>query len=110
LAQGKLTMQTFPDDGAGVAALKAGRLNAYLTELPPAANALMAQPAAIEMAGDQIQPVPYGIAVRKEDTQLRDAIAAALKAIIADGTYAQILQKYAIASGAVADATINTGS
>ena len=109
LAQGKLTVQTFPDEPSGLAALKAGRLTAYLTELPAAANALLQQPAAFQLAGDQIQPVPYGIAVRTEDTQLRDAIAAALKAIIADGTYAQILQKWQVAPGAVADATINTG-
>jgi polar amino acid transport system substrate-binding protein len=110
LAQGKLTVTGFPDDGAGLAQLKAGRLTALLTELPLAANALTQQPAAFDLAGDQIQPVPYGIAVRKDDTQLRDAIAGALRAIIADGTYAQILARYHMAPGAVADATINTGS
>src|SRR5439155_3260949 len=110
LAQGKLTVQAFPDDATALAQLKAGKLTAHLTELPLAANALLQQPAAFDLAGDQIQPVPYGIAVRKEDAQLRDAIAGALKAIIADGTYAQILQKYAVGVGGVADAAINTGS
>ena len=110
LAQGKLTVQGFDNDAAALAKLKAGSLTAFLTELPSAANALLAQPTAFDLAGDQIQPVPYGIAVRKEDAQLRDAIAGALKAIIADGTYAAILKKYAVSVGGVADATINTGS
>jgi polar amino acid transport system substrate-binding protein len=110
LAQGKLTVQTFPDDATALAQLKAGRLTALLTDLPAAANLLAQQPAAIQLAGDQIQPVPFGIAVSKDNGQLRDAISGALHAIIADGTYGQILAKYQASAGAVADATINTGA
>jgi ABC-type amino acid transport substrate-binding protein len=110
LAQGKLTVQTFPDDATGLAQLKAGKLTALLTDLPSAANVIVQQPAAFQLAGDQIQPVPFGIAVPNDDTQLRDAIAAALHAIIADGTYGQILAKYQVAGAAVADASINTGA
>jgi polar amino acid transport system substrate-binding protein len=110
LAQGKLTVQTFPDDATALAQLKAGKLTALLTDLPTAATLIVQQPTAIQLAGDQIQPVPFGIAVSKDDSQLRDAIAGALHAIIADGTYGQILAKYQVSVGAVADATINTGA
>jgi polar amino acid transport system substrate-binding protein len=48
-----------------------------------------------------------GIATLKKDSGLRDAIQAALKSLIADGQYAALLAKYAMASSGVADATIN---
>ena len=41
---------------------------------------------------------------------LRDALQAALKAIIADGTYDQILAKWGVTAGALKTAAINGGS
>ena len=46
----------------------------------------------------------------KNETQLRDAVQAALKEVIAAGTYDQILQKYDLTSGALKDAPINSGT
>jgi polar amino acid transport system substrate-binding protein len=40
----------------------------------------------------------YGIAVRKDDTQLKSDIDAALRKVVADGTYASLYQKYFFAS------------
>ncbi|MFX7934569.1 transporter substrate-binding domain-containing protein, partial [Acinetobacter baumannii] len=63
-----------------------------------------------EVVGDQIGAGPYGIGVRKTDTQLRDAVQAALKAAIADGSYAKVLAKWNVASGSLTTAAINGGS
>ncbi len=60
--------------------------------------------------GKEYQPVPLGIGVSKSDPKLRDALQAALNAIIRDGTYLNILDKYGVQSGAVQAATINGGS
>ena len=51
-----------------------------------------------------LEPAPEGISVGKNHTGLRDAITAALNAMIADGTYMQILTKWQMQSGAVTDA------
>ena len=60
--------------------------------------------------GKVYQPVPLGIAVAKTNTALRSQLVAALQAIIADGTYRKILERYGVESGAVSEATINAGS
>ena len=60
--------------------------------------------------GKEYQPVPLGIGVSKSDPKLRDALQAALNAIIRDGTYMKILDKYGVQSGAVQSASINGGS
>jgi polar amino acid transport system substrate-binding protein len=59
---------------------------------------------------EPIQPIPVGIVFDKSDTQLRDAFQAALKEIIANGTYDQILAKHDLSSGAKKDVTINGGA
>lgn len=59
---------------------------------------------------EPIQPIPVGIVFDKSKTQLRDAFQAALKEIIANGTYDQILAKHDLTSGAKKDATINGGT
>src|SRR5262249_13410234 len=43
---------------------------------------------------DKLTPTPVGIAIRKTDSDLRDKLNAALKQILADGTYEKINAKY----------------
>jgi polar amino acid transport system substrate-binding protein len=63
-----------------------------------------------EIVGDQVEAGPYGIAVAKENTQLRDALKAAVQAIIDNGEYQKIVEKWGVADGAVTEAKINGGS
>lgn len=61
------------------------------------------------VAGHEYQPVPLGISVAKDNTALRDELRKALDALIANGTYRKILQKYGVEGGAVKSAAINGG-
>ncbi|MEU9556020.1 ABC transporter substrate-binding protein [Streptomyces fumanus] len=63
-----------------------------------------------EIVGDQVEAGPYGIAVAKDNTQLRDALKAAVQAIIDNGEYQKIVEKWGVADGAVTEAKINGGS
>ncbi|MGW0710607.1 ABC transporter substrate-binding protein [Streptomyces sp. NPDC002643] len=63
-----------------------------------------------EIVGDQVEAGPYGIAVAKDNTELRDALQAAVQAIIDSGEYKEIIEKWGVADGAITEAKINGGS
>lgn len=109
----KLTVLRFEKDTDALQQVKNGRAVANFEDFPVAAyNAKVSGGGndfeAVNVPG--IGPGNYGIAVPKDDTDLRDALQAALKAIIADGTYDQILAKWNVTAGALKTAPINAGT
>ncbi|WP_217561108.1 ABC transporter substrate-binding protein [Streptomyces sp. GbtcB6] len=107
-----ITLQTFDTDPEALLRLKQGASVADLNDFPVAAyNAKTSGSGKdFEVVGDQIEAGPYGIAVSKENTQLRDAIQAAVAAIIKNGDYQKILEKWNVTQGAVTESKINGGS
>ncbi|MGX1272304.1 ABC transporter substrate-binding protein [Streptomyces phaeoluteigriseus] len=63
-----------------------------------------------EIVGDQVEAGPYGIAVAKDNAELRDALQAAVQAIIDNGEYKKIIEKWGVADGAITEAKVNGGS
>ncbi|WP_326596733.1 ABC transporter substrate-binding protein [Streptomyces sp. NBC_01803] len=98
-------------DTDSITALQTGRAAAVITDYPVALyNELTAGDGDLfEVVGDQIDAAPYGIAVSKENTELRDALQAAVQEIIDNGTYAEILADWSAEAGAIEEATINAG-
>jgi polar amino acid transport system substrate-binding protein len=92
--------------------LKIGRSDADMNDFPVAAYNAKTSGGGndFQVTGQQFQSAPYGVAFTKDNTQLRDAVQSALKAIIADGTYDQILSKWAVSAGALKTADINGGT
>jgi polar amino acid transport system substrate-binding protein len=92
--------------------VKYGRAAAALTDFPVAAyNAKVSgEGGDLEVVGEQIDPGPYGVGVRKQDAELRDALQGALREIIADGSYDRVLAKWNVSDGALKTAgTIGAG-
>jgi polar amino acid transport system substrate-binding protein len=106
-----LKVLKFDRDTEALLQVKQGRAVADMNDFPVAAyNAQISGGGNdFEVVGEQIEAGPYGIGVRKEDTAIRDALQKALQAIIDNGEYAKILEKWNVKAGAVTSATINGG-
>ncbi|MFF8844640.1 ABC transporter substrate-binding protein [Streptomyces sp. NPDC015127] len=109
--KGKLTIEAFDTDAEAQTRVKSGGAVADLNDYPVSAH--IAKTAGggndFEVAGGQTEAGPFGIAVDKDNTQLRDAIKDALNAIIKNGEYAKVLEKWDVKNSAVTEATINAG-
>ena len=107
-----LTIQAFDTDAEAQTRVKAGGAVADLNDTPVAAY--IAQKSGngndFEVAGMPADAGPFGIATDKSNAQLRDALKAAMEAIVADGSYTKILQKWNATSGAITQVVINGGS
>ncbi|MEW2076716.1 ABC transporter substrate-binding protein [Streptomyces sp. NPDC013433] len=107
----KLTIEAYDNDQQAQTRLRAGGADAGSSDFPVAAYAVKTSGGGndFQLVGEQVEAAPYGIAVAKEDTQLRDALKAALDEIIKNGEYQKVLDKWGVAEGAVKEATINGG-
>ncbi|MFF4649776.1 ABC transporter substrate-binding protein [Streptomyces sp. NPDC001380] len=111
-AAGKpLKVMRLGTDDAALAQLRAGNAVADMNDFPVAVyNAKkVAGGSALQVVGPQMQPAPYGIAVNKENTALRDAVVQAVDAIIISGEYDKILADWNLSEGAAQNAVVNGG-
>ena len=109
-AQGKkckVTVLPFPDQNGANLALSSGRADVVMADSPVNAYAAKQSNGAFEISGTPYGTAPYGIAIPKKSGQLRDAVAAALTKLIADGGYKAVLTKWGVGDGAVTEAKIN---
>ncbi|MBF6046007.1 transporter substrate-binding domain-containing protein [Streptomyces sp. NRRL B-1677] len=108
----KISIEAFDTDLEAQTRLKAGGVDAVSSDFPVAAYAVKTADGgnAFEAVGEQVEAAPYGIAVAKDNTQLRDALQAALEAIIKNGAYEKVVKTWGVDAGAVKEAKVNGGS
>jgi polar amino acid transport system substrate-binding protein len=102
----KITLSVFPDQNGVNLALTSGRADVAIADTPVAAYAVKQSGGKLELSGDSYDSAPYGIAVKK-GSGLDRAILAAVKGLVADGTYKQILDKWGLSAGAISDPKLN---
>ena len=92
--QGKkaITIETFPKDTDAISALKAGRVDSYFADSPVVAY-YANQDSSLAIAGSPINPIAYGIAIRKHDP-LRTAVQKAVNQLYATGQMRRIAAKW----------------
>ena len=108
-----LNVLRFEKDTDALQQVKNGRAVADLEDFPVAAyNAQTSSGGKdFDVVTGQVGDIgAYGIAVPSNNAALRDALQAALKAVIADGTYDKILATWNVAAGALTTAAINGAS
>ncbi|MEU9911373.1 ABC transporter substrate-binding protein [Streptomyces sp. NPDC051001] len=107
----KITIEPFENDTEAQTRVKSGGAVAGVNDYPVAVD--LARKAdggnAFEVVGEQVDAGPFGIAVNKDNKELTEALEAAVNAIIEDGTYKEILEKWGAESGAIDKSAINGG-
>lgn len=85
---------TYDSDVVALQDLTTGRIDAVITDMLVGLIAKDESGLEIEAVGTPIEQDEMGIAVQDGDTELLDAINEALEAMIADGTYAEISDRW----------------
>ncbi len=101
-----ISILSYPDQAGANLALSSGRADAVLADSPVAEYAAKQSNGQFEVSGASYANAPYGIAIPKTDG-LAAPVLAAVKKLMADGTYTTILKKWGIDSGAITDPKIN---
>ncbi|MHB8508305.1 MAG: ABC transporter substrate-binding protein [Candidatus Dormibacteria bacterium] len=97
-ASNKIKIQSFETDTEALAQMKKGTVDVHFTDSPVAGYEIKKQ-TGIAISGGVIEVAPEGIAVRKGDTKILDAIKAAFKSMEDDGSYKALLTKWGVADG-----------
>ncbi len=88
-------------------ALTAKRAQAMLADSPVVDYAVAQTNGQLQAVGTAYDTAPYGIAVPKGDGKYAQAVQGAVQALITDGTYKAILDKWSVAGGAITTSKIN---
>jgi polar amino acid transport system substrate-binding protein len=105
-----IDIKTYPTNSDALLQLRTGRAVAVLNDYPPAALVAtdIKTRAHYQLASNiQYEPGPYGIAVAKDDTALRDVLRDALAQLIRGGEYAEVLHRWNVGDGALQASSIN---
>jgi polar amino acid transport system substrate-binding protein len=107
-SQGKkgVKVQGFPDQNAANLALTSGRADVGMADSPVAAYIVKQSNGKLMLSGKSYNNAPYGIALPKGNGMTKP-IQAALKDLIANGTYLNILKKWNVQAGAITNPQIN---
>jgi polar amino acid transport system substrate-binding protein len=106
-AGNQIQIQRYDDQSEATNAVVLGKADAVLADSPVMAGAVKKVGGDLKLVGEIYDAAPYGIAIPKNAGTTKDAILGAVKALVADGTYKKILDKWGVSAGAITDPVIN---
>ena len=93
----EVTVMTFPTAQDSGLSVRQGRADAYYESTAGVAKMVGERSDAFEAVGPVFEfGTQIGIAVRKGDTAMAEAIAAGIKQVVTEGTYRRLLEKYSL--------------
>jgi polar amino acid transport system substrate-binding protein len=101
-----VSVLSFPGQNPVNLAIASGRAELGMVDSPVAAYQIKKTGGQFKLVGESYGFAPYGIAIPKT-SGMAAPILAALKELMSDGTYTQILTKWGIQSGAITTPKIN---
>lgn len=102
-----ITIDQYQKQSDATNAVVTGKDEAMLADSPVVAYAVKQTNGQLALVGDIYDSAPYGYAVAKDQTEFANVLGEALKALIADGTYKQILDKWGVTAGAITTPEVN---
>jgi polar amino acid transport system substrate-binding protein len=102
-----ITVDRYQDQGQATAAVVTGKDDAMLADSAVVAYAVKQSGGQLEALGDIYEAAPYGYVVKKDQTDFAQALADSLKALISDGSYKTILDKWGVAAGGIDNPAVN---
>jgi polar amino acid transport system substrate-binding protein len=102
-----ITIDSYQDQGQATAAVVSGKDDAMLADSPVVAYAVKQTNGQLELLGDIYDAAPYGYVIKKDQAEFAQAVADAVKALISDGTYKTILEKWGVQAGAIDNPAVN---
>lgn len=102
----EINIQQYGLQSEATTAVVSGKADAMLADSPVIAYAIQ-QSGKLEQVGEVYDSAPYGVVVPKEDTEFATAIQGAINALIADGSYAAILDQWNLSDGAITESEVN---
>ncbi|HWF36515.1 MAG TPA: ABC transporter substrate-binding protein [Solirubrobacteraceae bacterium] len=101
-----VTVLSYPNQNDVNLAVQSGRAQLGMADSPVAAYAVKRSNGLLKLVGQPYGTAPYGLALPKHAGMAKPVLAA-LKALMANGTYTKILAKWGIQAGAITNPTIN---
>ena len=90
-----VNVMTLPTAQDSALTLRQGRADAYYDSTPGVVMLLQEMPDVFEPVGSEFESdTSIGIATRKGDTALQDALKGAVREVVADGSYAELIAKW----------------
>ena len=108
-AKGKPGIQFLPVDSEATSRLQMVQGRAQASAISPEVFGWMEKqtPGQFVPIGPILAPDPYGICFKKDQAELRDAVAEALKRLLKNGTYKKILAKWEVSRSGVPEVLVN---
>ena len=103
----KITIDQYQSQADATNAVVSGKDEAMLADSPIGAYAVKQTNGQLALVGEIYDSAPYGYAVDKDQKEFADVLGEAAQALIADGTYKQILDKWGVTAGAITTAEVN---
>ncbi|MCO8276277.1 ABC transporter substrate-binding protein [Actinoplanes sp. TRM 88003] len=103
----KISIDQYQKQSDATNAVNTGKDEAMLADSPIVAYAVKQTQGKLALVGDIYDSAPYGYVVAKDQEAFAGVIGEAVQALIADGTYKQILDKWGVAAGAITTPEVN---
>jgi polar amino acid transport system substrate-binding protein len=102
-----ITIDRYQRQDQATASVVSGKDDATLADSPVMAYAVKQTNGQLELLGDAYDTYFYGSVMKQGQAEFAQAVADAVKALIADGTYKTILDKWGVQAGAIDNPAVN---